>query len=124
MYRLLTALVMAVFVVGPAASSEQTDVMAVVHQWMDALDKGDLKSFVALCAEQTSIRDDIPPHEWHGPGACSKWWSDYDAFAKTNEITDGLVILGKPLQFYVTGDHAYVVTRDDFTYKMKGKPMK
>jgi ketosteroid isomerase-like protein len=114
----------AALLVTSAAASEETDVMSVVHQWIDSFDKGDMKSFVALCSEQSSILDDFPPYEWQGPGACSKWWSDNDAFAKSNEITDGLVTLGKPLQFYVTGEHAYVVTRDDFTYKVKGKPTK
>ena len=45
-------------------------------------------------------------------------------FAKGNEITGAFVTLGKPLELYVTGDHAYVVTRDDLTYKVKGKLMK
>jgi hypothetical protein len=43
-------------------------------------------------------------------------------FSKGNGITDAFVTLDKPLELYVTGDHAYVVTRDDFT--VKGKLMK
>lgn len=124
MYRLFTTVALAVFFVTSAAASDRTDVMSVVHQWIEAFDKGEMKSFVSLCADQSSILDDFPPYEWQGPGACAKWWSDNDALGKTNEITDGFVTLGKPLELHVTGDHAYVVTRDDFTYKVKGKPMK
>jgi ketosteroid isomerase-like protein len=124
MYRVLSTLALAAFLIASAAASERTDVMSVVHQWIDALDRGDMKSFVALCTEETSILDDIPPYEWRGPGACARWWSDNDAFGKNNDITDVFVTLGKPLQLYVTGDRAYVVTRDEFTYKLKGNPMK
>ena len=56
MYRILAALAVAAFVVGQAAASEKTDVMAVVHQWIDATNKGGMKSFEALCTEQTVIR--------------------------------------------------------------------
>lgn len=124
MYSVLSTLALAAFFITSAAASERTDAMSVVNQWIDALNNGDMKSFVALCTEETSILDDIPPHEWQGPGACSRWWSDNDAFGKNNDITNVFVTLGKPLQLYVTGDRAYIVTRDELTYKMKGKPMK
>lgn len=124
MYRVLSTLASAVFFFTSAMASESIDAMAVVRQWIDALNKGDMKSFVAICTEETSILDDMPPYQWNGPDACAKWWSTNDAFGKSNDITDAFVRLGNPLQLYVTGDRAYVVTRDDFTYKMKGKPMK
>jgi len=31
-------------------------------------------------------------------------------FAKTNGITDGFVTLGKPLELYITADHAWAST--------------
>ena len=124
MHRLLATFGVAAFLATTAAASDETDVMSVVHQWIDSFDKGDVKSFVSLCSEQSTILDDFPPYEWQGTGACSRWWSDNDVFARTNGITDGVVTLGKPLELYITADHAYVVTRDDYTYKMKGKPMK
>jgi ketosteroid isomerase-like protein len=107
-----------------AGASEKTEVMAVVHQWVDGFNKGDTKSALATCADETSIIDDIPPHEWHGAGACSKWANDYDADAKKNDITDGIVTLGKPRHIDVAGDRAYIVVPANFTYKEKGKPMK
>ena len=124
MYKVFSAFALAAFLITSAAASEKTDAMSVIRQWIDALNKGDAKSFVALCTGDTSILDDIPPHQWQGPGACGRWWSDNDDFGKKNDITDVFVTLGKPLQFSITGDRAYVVTRDDFTYNMKGKPMK
>jgi ketosteroid isomerase-like protein len=124
MSRLLSTFVLAALLVTSAPASDETDVMSVVHQWVNASNKHDMKLFVALCSEQSTIMDDFPPYQWQGPGACSRWWGDNDTFSKANEITDAFVTLGEPLELYVTGDHAYVVTRDDFTYRMKGKLMK
>jgi hypothetical protein len=39
--------------------------MAPVHQWVDGINKGDMKAATAACADQTSIIDDFRPHEWH-----------------------------------------------------------
>ena len=74
MHKIFPALAMAVLASGPVAASEKTDVMAIMHQWVDGFNNGDMKSWVTTCADQTSIIDDIPPHEWHGAGGCSKWW--------------------------------------------------
>jgi len=62
-----------VLAAGPAAASVQTDVMAAVHQFVDGFNKGDLKASQAACAEQMFILDDVPPHEWHGAGAFTRW---------------------------------------------------
>jgi hypothetical protein len=125
MYKILTVLAVAALVAGPAAASDKTDVMAVVHQWIDGYNRGgDMKSALAACADQTTVMDDIPPYEWHGAGACAKWFSDFEAFAKANEFTDGFLTIGKPRHLYVTADRAYVVVPAGFTYKIKGKPMK
>jgi ketosteroid isomerase-like protein len=109
---------------GPAAASEKTDVMASVRQFVDAFNKGDTKTAAAACADQTSIIDEFPPHEWHGAGACSTWMSDYDADAKKNGITDGKVTLDNPRHVDVTADRAYVVVPASYTFRQKGKVVK
>jgi ketosteroid isomerase-like protein len=124
MQRLAAAIALAVLVAGPAVASEKTDVMAPVHQFIDGFNKGDIKTALAACADQTSIIDEIPPHEWHGAGACSNWANDFAADAKKNGITDGVVTLGKARHVDVTGDRAYVVVPANYTYKQKGKAMK
>jgi hypothetical protein len=62
--------------------------------------------------------------EWHGAGACQTWMNDYDANAKKNGITDGLVTLGKPSHVDVTGDRAYVVIPSTYTWKQRGVAMR
>ena len=98
--------------------------MVPVHQFVDAFNKGDTKTAAAACAEQTSIIDEFPPHEWHGAGACSTWMNDYDADAKKNGITDAIVTLGSPRHIDITAERAYVVIPSDYTFKLKGKPAK
>ena len=124
MYKLLIAVAVGIFAAGPAVATEQTEVMAPVHQFVDGFNKGDVNSALATCAEQTSIIYEFPPHEWHGAGACAKWAGDYDANAKKEGITDGVVTLGKPRHVDVTGDRAYVVVPANYAFKQKGKAKK
>jgi ketosteroid isomerase-like protein len=117
-------LALAILAAGPAASTEKAAVMAPVQQFVNAFNKGDTKTASALCADQTSIIDEFPPHEWHGSGACAAWFNDFDADAKKNNITPESVTLAKPLHVDVTGDRAYVVVPADYAFKKNGKPEK
>ncbi len=102
------------------AVAQQEEVLTVVNRFVDGFNKSDAKAVAASCAEQTSIIDEFPPHEWHGAGACLKWMTDFAAFAKKNDITPGPVTLGKPSHVDVTGDLAYVVIPSNYTFKQKG----
>ena len=99
-------------------------VVAVVHQFLDGFNKGDAKTAIAACASETLIVDEFPPHQWSGSGACAKWADDFDADAKKNGITDGLVTLGKPRHVDINGDVAYAVFPATYAFKQNGKPMK
>ena len=103
--------------------SEQAAVLGSIHRFIDGFNKGDLKTIEAVCADQTSILDEFPPHEWHGPGACARWVGDYDVDAKKNGITDGIVTLRKPSHVDVTADRAYAVIPVNYTFKQQGKPV-
>jgi ketosteroid isomerase-like protein len=128
MKKSLIALALAVCTAALATASAQTSaaanaaVMKPVHQFLDGFNKGDTKTMLAAGADQMSILDEFPPHEWHGPGAFAKWMSDYDADAAKNGITDGIVTFGQPSHVDVTGDHAYVVMPADYKFKQHGKP--
>lgn len=123
MSKIFIALAIAVLAAGSAAA-QKTDVMKSVNQFVDGFNKGDTKSAVAACANETSIIDEFPPHEWHGAGACQNWANDYDADAKKNGITEGLVTLGKPKYLDINGDRAYAVIPSNYAFKRKGKPVK
>ena len=124
MQKLLLVLSLSVFATISGAQtpgSAETAVLTPVRQFVDGFNKGDTKMLLAACADQTSILDEFPPHEWHGPGACAKWGSDFEADAKKNGITDGVVTLGKPSHVDITADRAYVVVPANYSYKQKGK---
>ena len=90
-------LFVAVLTVGlPAAASESADVVKVVHQFIDAFNKGDTKGVLATCAPQAAIIDEFAPYVWAGPTACADWAKDFDADAGKNGITDAKVTVGKP----------------------------
>jgi len=124
MRTILVACIAAALATGSALAADKDDVMVPVRQFVDGFNKGDVKSAVATCAEQASIIDEFPPHEWHGPGACQTWANDFDADAKKNGMSEGSVKLGKPRHVDVSGDRAYVVVPVTFSYKLKGKPTK
>ena len=122
MHKLFIALVVSALAVGSATADVQADVMSVVRQWADGFNKSDVKSIKASCADQASVVDDFPPHEWHGAGACSKWFDDFQTFATQAEITAPLIAVGAPWHVDVTGEIAYVVAPATLIYKKKGKP--
>jgi ketosteroid isomerase-like protein len=125
MRKLFIVLIFVLSVVfAQTAMSQQAEVMSTVTQFVDSFNKGDAKTAAAACGDQTIIIDEFPPHEWHGAGACATWMNDFDADAKKNAITDGVVTLATPKHVDVSGDHAYVVVPADYAYKKAGKPMK
>jgi len=123
MRKPLILLALAALAAAQPAAAQQKDVMIPVHQFVDGFNKGDVKTMVAACADQTSIIDEFPPHEWHGAGACAQWASDFDADAKKNGIADGVVTLGTARHVDVTGDRAYLVIPANYKYKQKGKAL-
>jgi ketosteroid isomerase-like protein len=124
MHTFLVSLAVVCVVAGPAAATDRSDVMATVNQFVGAFNKGDAAKAAAACANEASIIDEFPPHEWHGVGACSTWMADYDADAKKNGITGGLVTLNEPRYVEVSGDRAYVVAPANYIYTRQGKPVK
>ena len=124
MHRMLIALSLAVFAtfsMAQTSGSAQTAVLAPINQFVDGFNKGDTKMAVAACADETSILDEFPPHEWHGAGACARWLNDFDADAKKNGITDGVVTLRKASHVDINSDYAYVVVPANYTFEQNGK---
>jgi ketosteroid isomerase-like protein len=124
MRKLMIVLVSIIWTAGLAVAADNSDVMKPIHQFIDGFNKGDAKSALAACADETSIIDEFPPYEWHGANACSTWADAYVADAKKNGVTDGMVTIGNPRHVDVTGDQAYVVVPTTYSFKQNGKPVK
>jgi ketosteroid isomerase-like protein len=118
----LALVLLVAFSAGPIAASQESDVMATVNQFIDALNRNDSKAALAACATQASIIDEFPPHEWEGPNACEDWATAYAAENKKDGITDGIVTLGTPWHVDVNRDRAYVIVPATYTYKEHGTP--
>ena len=124
MNRIFISLLLALFATfSMAQTSEQAAVLVPINQFVDGFNKGDTKSAIAACADETSILDEFPPHEWHGAGTCEKWLNDFDADAKKKDITDGVVKLHKATHVDINADYAYVIVPANYTFKQKGKPV-
>jgi hypothetical protein len=83
--------------------------------------KGDATTVTEGCSSVTSIIDDFPPHEWHGPGACPKWMESYRVFTKEHGLADMVITLGHPRHIDIAADRAYVVVPANYTIKNHGK---
>jgi ketosteroid isomerase-like protein len=97
------------------------DPMAAVRQYIDAFNKGDVKTMAATFAVPGSILDGMAPHVWQGPTATQDWYRDVLVEGKQHGASDYFVTLGEPLHNNVTGDSAYVVVPATMTFKVQGK---
>ena len=116
MNKVVIALAVGLLGAGSALASDKGDIMAVLKQWISGP-----AGTVATCADDAAIIDNLPPFEWHGPGACSRWQKDNDAYTQKEGITDAIGTIGSPQQLIISGDQAYVVLPTTFSVTQKGK---
>ena len=107
---------------GPVMASDSSDVIAVVNKWVDSFNKGDSASGLATCDAESAIIDSLPPYEWHGAGACSTWFHDFNIWAKQNDAVYDHTTIDKVRNVEITGNHAYAAVSATFTLKVKGVP--
>lgn len=105
----------------PAFADDSADAVAVVKQFIDGFNTGDIAGALAACAATAHVIDEFAPYEWSGEGACETWANDYAADAEAKGITDGVVTLHDAKHVYVTGDRAYVVSPVEYVYMVDGK---
>src|SRR5260221_687403 len=115
------ALVATIAASGSVVADEKVDVIVPVRQFVDSYSRGDLQAITAACTDQTSIAYDVPPYEWHGPGACARWLEDERAEEMKLAVTDVVAVLHKPRHIMIRNEHAYVVATVDYSYKIQGK---
>jgi ketosteroid isomerase-like protein len=116
------ALLALLWVSAPAlAAGDHDAVLAPIHQFVEALNKGDMKAAAAAHTAAPSIIDDVPPHQWQGSDAFDKWSSSDAAEMQKNGITAPTVKIKAPSQIQVEGDSAYVVVPTVYSFVMKGK---
>jgi hypothetical protein len=124
----ILAFLFAIGMGAPASfASDKSEVVDAVHRYLDNLDPDHperLQTAFSMCDSEVSILDEFPPHEWHGPTACTVWWKGLLAYDDQNGITDGDATLGTPQTVDVSGDHAYFVAPMTYKYKQHNRSRK
>ena len=123
MRSLLIAIVMVMSTSTTVAASDNTDVTAVAHRWADAFSQRSFNTDIGPCAEDAVVIDDLPPHVWQGPGACSEWFKAFEAWAAKAGATNAVITLGEIRHLDVDGGFAYLVAPVTLSYIRAGKPV-
>ena len=83
--------------------------MVAVRRFVEGFNNDDVDAAQAACADETSIIDDFPPHQWSGQGATTRWYRDMVGFAAEYGMSDWSVMLDEPRHLIVSERNAYVV---------------
>lgn len=121
MRNLLIAVVVLMSTATPLAASDNAAVMEVVRRWTDAFSQRTFNTDIAPCAADAVVIDDLQPHVWQGPGACSKWFKAFEAWAAKAAVTDAVIKLGESRHLDVDESFAYLVAPVTLSYTKAGK---
>ena len=97
--------------------------MVAVRQFVDGFNDDDIEVAQAACADETSIIDDFPPHEWTGPGATTRWYREMARMATGYGMSDWSVALNEPRHVEVSDQQAYVLVPVGVRWLQAGAPV-
>ena len=107
----------------PAVDAADAALAAPIHQFIDAFDKGDLKTAAAAYeSDGVVIIDEVAPHLWRGSEAFSTWAADLIADGKAHGLSDERVDLGPLTREEVNGARAYVIVPAVFSFRQGASP--
>ena len=105
------------------AASAGTTPVGTVHDFIDALDKGDVAAAAATHSADATIVDEMSPHVWTAPDAFQGWAGAMMADAKANGQSGNKVTLVDVIRADDNGDTAYVTMAATYSYSQKGAAM-
>lgn len=123
MRNVLLALAMVMSATAPAAASDKADVMEVVQHWADAFARGSFNTDISPCSEDAVVIDDLQPHVWQGPRACTEWFRAFEAWASTAAVTNAAIKLGTIRHLEFDSGFAYLVAPVTLSYIKAGMPV-
>jgi hypothetical protein len=107
-----------------AAAAGNAALEAPLHQFIDAFNKGDMKTAAAThLASGVTIIDEAPPHIWQGPKAFTAWATDLTKDDKADGISNEAVAMGAVTREVVSGSAAYLIVAVTYSFKQKGVAM-
>lgn len=114
------------FLATPAvtSASPSSDAINTVKLAINAMNKGNMDAFVALCGSPAVVIDTFAPYLTGGATGCTDWWNARATYNKNAQLTDATAGIGAPWHVFVTGDNAYVDAPFDYHYNQKGKTVR
>jgi ketosteroid isomerase-like protein len=106
------------------SASPSSDVINTVKLAIDAMNKGNMSAFVALCDSPVVVIDTFDPYLMGGASGCTDWWNARVAYNKKAQLTDATGGIGMPWHVFVTGNNAYISAPFDYHYNQKGQTMR
>jgi hypothetical protein len=107
-----------------ALASDEADVMLIAHEWADTFGNGGFSKSNSPCTDDAVVIDDLPPHVWQGPGACSRWYKAVLAWAATTDVTHATITLGATSHLEINSGYTYLVAPVTLSFLKEGKPGK
>jgi hypothetical protein len=96
--------------------------MVAIRRFVEGFNSNDGNLILMACADETTIIDDFPPHQWSGRGATAAWLRDMNKMATTYGMSDPAVILEEPSMAIVSDRNAYLVVPIDVRWLEDGTP--
>jgi hypothetical protein len=107
-----------------ALASDEADVTLIAHEWADTFGNGGFSKSNSPCTEDAVVIDDLPPHVWQGPGACSKWYKAFLAWAARADVTHATITLGATSHLEINSGYTYLVAPVSLSFLKGSKPGK
>ena len=108
--------------IGPASPS--SDAINTVKLAINAMNKGNMDAFVALCDSPAVVIDTFAPYLTGGATAAPIGGTRERPTTRRAQLTDATAGIGAPWHVFVTGDNAYVDAPFDYHYNQKGKTVR
>ena len=106
-----------------AQGADRNTLMKPVHQFLDGMNKNDLKGAAGAFAPSASMVDEFAPFSWSGANVLQAWGGDYGRYAQAHKDTAPAMAMKGTPRIETGGDRAYAVVPAVFTFKRAGKAM-
>jgi hypothetical protein len=125
--RLLSSLLLAGLVSlaapAPAAPAIDPQLLAPLKTVAAGINAASAAQITSAYTADATVVDEFAPFVWSAPGAASKWYAGFIAFAKQAGLTKPHAALGAARFVHMDGTaRAYAVVPMTFTFELKGKP--
>lgn len=104
------------------APAAQHPALATIAAFASTANAGDRRAFLRLFAPDAAMVDNFAPYRFAAPNGPATWYDGFGADMQKSGSTDGVISVGTPKFFRVTGDRAWAVVPTRFVYKRTGKP--